>query len=383
MTRSVFKLLICFSLVNVSLLLNVVANATTLAYLYEVSIPVFSQSDKERKEATKKAFEELLVRITGQREIVASEPGQALLSQSRRYVRSFRYELLPPEVEFERQRTATQPSTEAEALDEDDEIEKPQQQLVVSFDEAAVKNSLWKRKLPVWGKTRPSTLFWVAIQDHDQRKMLDASKLSETLMLIKSYAEKRGVPVIYPELDVVDQRNINVTDVWGGFKSPLLGASERYKADAIISAQLLLDQNNVWKTQWHLYQTGDESSWQLSAPDLSVVIDESIDKLASALADRYAQVASSDDQNQFYINISDVMNLEDYEKINRYLKSLAAVKRVELAQIQSTELIYELKLRSNPKALKQAIALGKTLSTQDDPFSADVENNRLNYRLNP
>ena len=76
-------------------------------------------------------------------------------------------------------------------------------------------------------------------------------------------------------------------------------------------------------------------------------------------------------------------NLADYEKINRYLKSLAAVKHVELAQIQSTELIYELELRSNPKALKQAIALGRTLSTQDDPFSVGVENNRLNYRLNP
>lgn len=376
-------------MLSVSLLIIGSANATTLTNLYEVSIPVFSQSNQERKKATAKAFEELLIRVTGKRDVLGLASSQALLSNSRSFVRSFRYEVLPPPEVFEpiEAKDLVLPDTDqvlvtAENAEQVEE-ELPTQQIVVSFDEKAVKNSLWKNKLPVWGKTRPSTLLWLAIQYHEQRKMLDASESTEILALLKQHAEKRGVPIIYPSLDSTDQARVNVTDVWGEFKNPVNDASSRYQADAIISANLMLDQAGVWQTRWNLYQAGDESSWKLSAPHLNVIIFESIDRLANSLAERYAQVSSGEDDSRFLIHIRDVSNLSDYEKINRYLSSLSVVKHAELAQIQNDELVYELELRSNPKALKQAIALGKTLLAQDDPFAAEVDLNRLNYRLKP
>ena len=382
------NLLSRFLLLNISLLFIGSVNATTLANLYEVSVPVFSQSNKERKEATAKAFEELLIRVTGKRDVLGLESSQKLLANSRRFVRSFRYEELPPPEVFkpvqvkDLELSDVNQQTDETEIDEEEQSQ-PTQQIVVSFDEKAVKNSLWKFKLPVWGKTRPSTLLWLAVQDHEQRKMLDASESTEILALLKQHAEKRGVPIIYPNLDTEDQAKINVTDVWGAYKIPVDDASSRYQAEAVISAQLLLDETGTWQSRWNLYQSGDESSWKLSAPNLSVVIFENVDQLASALAERYAQVSSGEDDSRFLIHIRDVSNLADYEKINRYLSSLSVVKHAELAQIQNNELVYELELRSNPRALKQAIALGKTLSAQEDPFAAEIDVNRLNYRLKP
>ena len=348
-------------------------------------MPVFSQSIKERKTATNKAFEELLIRITGKRDVLGLEASQELLANSNRFVRSFRYEILPPPVVFETT-PIKQDEEESNVLTFNTKfIEKeenyPTQKIVVSFDEKAVKNSLWKLKLPVWGKTRPSTLFWIAIQNNQQRSLLDSTESTELLALVKQHAEKRGVPIIYPRLDLEDQLKVNVTDVWGGYKTPVSEASLRYKPEAIISAQIFRDSEGIWQGRWNLYQAGDETSWQFSAPHLSVVIFESIDKLATRLAERYAQVSSGDDDSRFLIHISDVSNLKEYKKINRYLKSLSVVKRAALAEIQSNELVYELELRSNPRALKQAIALGKTLLAMDDPFAAEVDTNRLNYRL--
>jgi len=376
-------------LFNITLLFICSASATTLSNLYEVSVPVFSQSNQERKVATSKAFEELLIRVTGRQDVLGMESSQKLLSNSRRFVRSFRYEVLPPPIVFKSEQVKEAPELAdvnpqiLETETDEEELSQPTQQIVVSFDEKAIKNSLWKFKLPVWGKTRPSTLLWLAIQDSEQRKMLDATVPSEILALIKQHAEKRGVPIIYPKLDSEDQAKVNVTDVWGAYKNPVNDASSRYQAEAIISAQLFLDESGLWQTRWHLYQAGDESSWKFSAPHLSVVIFESVDQLASALAERYAQISSGEDDSRFLIHVRDVANLADYEKINRYLSSLSVVKHAELAQIQNNELVYELELRSNPKALKQAIALGKTLSAQDDPFAAEVDSNRLNYRLKP
>ena len=381
------NLLARYLLLNLSLFFIGSVNATTLANLYEVSVPVFSQSNKERKEATTKAFEELLIRVTGKRDVLSLESSQKLLTNSRRFVRSFRYEEIPTsEVLRQQQNKVSEVSDANQSTDEiEDEQEQsqPAQQIVVSFDEKAVKNSLWKSQLPVWGKTRPNTLLWLAVQDHEHRKMLDASEATEILALLKQQAEKRGVPLTFPNLDLEDQVKINVTDVWGAYKIPIDDASSRYQAEAVVSAQLFLDDAGMWQTRWHLYQSGDESSWTFSAPHLNVVIYESIDQLAGALAERYAQVSSGQDDSRFLIHISDVSNLADYEKINRYLNTLSVVKRAELTQIQNDELIYELELRSNPRALKQAIALGKTLSAQEDPFAVEIDVNRLNYRLKP
>ena len=173
-------------------------NAATIAHLYEVSVPVHSQSKKERDEAISKAFEQLLIRVTGKRDVLHLPSGQKLLKQSRKYVRSFRYEaVIPPndlievfsEIEIP-QDTAinlTQFSPIEELIDPIDmdeteiDAEKmaPTQKILVSFDEQAVKNSLWKHALPVWGKTRPTTLLWLAAENADQRTMLNANEKSK------------------------------------------------------------------------------------------------------------------------------------------------------------------------------------------------------------
>ena len=386
--RSNLKLLILTFLLAMSFS----ASATTLNKLFEVGVPVMSQSGKERKEASKQAFEILLVRITGRRDLTGTEIGQMMINNARQYVSSFRYEKYEPVV-FELPDTSTFAESDpaqiqAESVETNvEEVEKPPkptQKLVVSFDEKAVKNSLWKQKLPVWGKTRPSTLLWVAIQDNERRMLLDANELTPLLSYIQKQAEKRGVPILFPLLDLEDQININVTDVWGAFKEPVKNASSRYQPEAILTARLFLDPFGVWQTRWTLYQGSDEIDWQVSAPTLEVAAIDGLDHMADKLAQKYAHISSVQDDTEFLIYISDVKNLKDFARVNKYLAGLSTIKKADLAQIKGEELAFRLDLRSSAKALKQAIKLGKVLLTADDPFAPEANNeNRLSYRLMP
>ncbi len=347
-------------------------------------MPVHSQSASERKKAISSAFEELLVRITGKRDVLGMSSGQNLLRESRRFVRSFRYEeLLLPTFDLMDVGDETQIDV-LHVLDEaKPKLERPTQKITVSFDEVAVKNSLWQHELPVWGKTRPTTLVWLATEEGEQRATLDASEPSKILALFEEESEKRGVPMVYPRLDSHDQSEVNVTDILGSHKLPVMNASLAYQAEAIISASFLYDPIEGWQTRWNLYQANDEASWRISAPDLEIAIFEGVDKLASLLADRYAQTSTGNDSDRFLLYIQDISNLTDYDKINRYLDAISLIKRVELVQIQGNELVYELELRSHLKALKQAIALGRVLVTQDDPFVDVSDAHRLTYRFVP
>ncbi len=370
------------------------AFGTTVKKLYEISIPVYSQSSKERKEAITKAFEELLIKVTGKKDIGELEEGQALLKKSHRYIRSFRYEAI------EKKTTENLESDAVGAVDEqgfDTEIKnmpavsvaieaeepQPEQNLIISFDEKAVKNSLWRSKLPVWGKTRPATLVWLAVQDQNSRRLIDSSESLPLLEYMSKYAYKRGVPIVYPLLDLEDQINLNVTDVWGGFKDSVISASERYQPEAIVAARLYQDPFGIWESRWSFYQDSEELQWRSSAPDQDTAIQEGIDYLADKLAEHYAHVPTSGNENSTLITISDVNNLADYDKVSRYLSSLSAIKKVFVSQVQMNEVIYQLDLRGSKNALKQAISLSKVLVEVEDPFAIDLPESRFNYRLMP
>ena len=389
------KLLLIVLPIAVLLTASFSVNATIIKNLFEVGVPVMSQSGKERKEASKQAFEILLVRLTGRRDLAETEIGKVLIENARLYVSSFRYELIKEQVfesvdvmpvrpVLDEEAPMQQELIERQPIEDEEPELKPTQKLVVSFDEKAVKNSLWKQKLPVWGKTRPSTLLWVAVQDQNQRVLLDANEPTALLSYVEKQAEKRGIPMLYPLLDLEDQMNINVTDVWGAFKEPVKNASERYQPEAILSARLFLDPFGIWQSRWTLHQGSDEIEWQVSAPDLETATIDGLDQLADKLALRYAHISSVEDDSEFLIYVTDVNSVTDFVKVNKYFSALSSIKKADLTQIKGSELVFRLDIRSSAKAVKQSIKLGKVLLSTEDSFAPEAETaSRLIYRLMP
>jgi len=362
--------------------------AKTVENLYEVAVPVFSQSRQERKSANVAAFSELLIRITGRQNVIKEEKGKALLKKTNSYIRSFRYESIEPRP------SVLDETADADALQEGENgaevdikkvVKEPEatQALVVSFDEKAVKNKLWKLQLPVWGATRPNTLVWLVVQHDEQRSLINESENSNFTYQLTKHAKKRGLPVMFPKLDLIDQAQINVTDVWGDFDDPILAASERYSTEAILSTRIFKTTEGGWRSRWSVRQGVDVTNWRVENTDLDGLIAEGMSVLAENLAERYAHVSTGGNTDAMLIYISDVKNISDYQRLERYLNSLSTIKKAMLSQIRGEELVYELLLRSDQKALTQAISLGKTLLSNADPLAMELTDNRLSYRLVP
>lgn len=374
------------SLFILLLLFTSSASAVALKNLYDVAVTVNSQAGSERNRAIEEAFKQLLIKVTGQPDIVEQESGIQLISDAKKFVRSFRYttvdeKVLPPliipwPVLGDEEKPVL--DLAQQNIEEEEAITK--QELVVSFDEKAVGDALWKAKLPVWGKTRPSVLLWVAFQDSEKRMLLDAKQESELQRAMNKQAKKRGVPLLYPKIDRRDQASINITDVWGGYKEPLVAASTRYSTDEVVTVQLKLDRENNWQARWNLYHADEVEFWRSSAADIQQILAAGIDEIAQRVAKRYVSISIADDGDTL-IYISDVNNVFDYNRVSKYLNGLTSVKKAELAQVSANEAVFRLDLRSGTKQLKQAIALGKTLASVDS-FGMDKQDARISYRLN-
>jgi hypothetical protein len=341
-------------------------SAAVVEGLYEVSYPVESQHPEERKAAIEQALVELLVRVTGNSHIMELPQAATILERAPGFVRQFRYSI---------------EQIEQTAMDSSfGESSREQQVLNVLFDEASIKQALWKNNLPVWGKTRPAILVWLAIQDSEKRYLVDNNEGREIVALINKHAKKRGIPLIYPLMDLEDQMNINISDVWGGFADNISTASNRYPAEEIFVGRVFLDPFGTWQARWTLIHGKDQSVWQVSGEDMAVVLEQGIYGLADNVAARYASTASDSAQDGLQIQIANVNDLNSLVKTTDYLESLSQIANIQLAKVESTQVTFQIELRTDQESLTRAISLGRTLAKdagtgEDSPILA--------YRLIP
>jgi hypothetical protein len=344
------------------------SQATTLHQLYQLKVEVADQSPAERKQGIARAFDLLLVRITGDNQIAEHEKAEALRLRARQWVRQFRYEEVTP------------PVPPADGNGGDIILPKPYLQLLIRFDEKAVNKALWDSQLPVWGKTRPAVLVWIAIQDEQRRALVDPNEVSELHDAMRAHAQRRGLPLVFPLMDLEDQMNISVNDVWANFSDSIELASARYVPEATLVGRVQTDFFGAWQVRWTLYQGGRSQSWAMpAAGTFEDVAIAGIDGVADDLAQRYAHVRGDDD-GAYWLEVGDVRNLQDYVRVSRYLESLEPVKGVYVTQLGQSSLSFRLTLRGSINAVEQAISLGSTLkSQQEERFSERV----LMYRLQP
>ena len=76
-------------------LLPVTATGVTGQDLFEAEVPVSSQTPVVRTTAMQQALAEVLVRVTGQRELLQQPSGRALLGNAGNYVQQYRYFTVP------------------------------------------------------------------------------------------------------------------------------------------------------------------------------------------------------------------------------------------------------------------------------------------------
>ena len=337
------------------MLLSINAQASTINRMYEVSLPVVSQEAQIRRAAFEQALIEVSVRVSG----TSLAPTQMNLNQATRMVRQYRYQAMTQEeVEAHMKQTRT--------------LVEPKYKLWIQFDDGKIKQLLRKNSLPIWGYQRPDVLIWLAVKDGKNRYLLKKSDRSLIKDAVISEARKRGLPIVWPEFDATDQRQVSFIDVWGKFWEPVKQASKRYSVDAIVLGQMNWA-NGSWQVDWSLLLEDKTTNWQLTALDLSLLMSSGIGVATDHISSRFAVFADSANDAELLVRISNLGNVKKYAEASHYLASLAPVKHVFAKEVNQDYIDFYVELSGNESDLKRIIALGKVLKPDTQPTVLPVK----------
>ncbi len=315
--------------------------------LYETRVWVASQAKKERSEALQQAFMEILVRVSGRVDIAQSTdyPNiQTAIEMATRYAQQYRYLKYTPKGKSR--------APKGKKLI-----------LWVRFDEAAVSSLLRKNNIPVWGKTRPSTLVWLVIDNRGQRELIGNNSQHKARTILIRQARHRGVPLRLPLLDLKDRSALRTSDVWGNFESTIMKASTRYQTEAVLVGRVFQSYGGHWNARWSLYADSRRTDYSLSGTSIEEVLRPGIDSTAEALASRYASVGLSD-TSAVIVQVKDIKNFSDYNRVVNYLTKLSNVSSVHPFQLAANTTIFRLTTPAGRLGVARAIALGHTLVTE-------------------
>ncbi len=316
--------------------------------LYEVEVPVVGQESSERNTAIRDAFGRMLVKITGNRKIAERGELAADISKAPRYVQQYRYRLAPVEIK---------PKPDAESALE----VEPLRLLNVTFDAVAVDRLLRDRRLPIWGGNRPTTLVWLGTEQNGRRQLVLPDSTPELMSALASSADSRGIPLLFPLMDLEDQESLLVSDLWGGFENNIRRASQRYSTDLILTGRLTRMTNDLWRANWRLYQGDRVSSWNDEGSNRQTLAVSGMQHVADLLADRFAPVGGDNILFLVRIKVEGIVDFMRYFSVNRFLQSISSVEHAEIAFAEEDAVTFDLQVRGGIQMLEQGLRLGHML----------------------
>lgn len=328
----------------VVLCLSAAAAAIEMDNLYSVSVPLDPADPGARNSAYQTALTEVLVRVTGTTAIVESEQIAELFPNPARFVLQYR--------------------------------PGPDNTLVVSLDGPAIENVLRSAGASIWGSERPLTMIWIAVDwgqgereivaaDDPERMSGDARSIDRNRLLrerVTEIAKRRGIPVLFPLLDIEDLENISFSDIWGGFDELLLFASERYEAETVLVGRIRTESPNMNRWTWYL---GNERINWTGGPE------EVVNLLADSLAARF-KVDSRSPLETIRLTISGINSVNAFGRVQRHMENLRGIEAIRIDTVAGDRIVYEVKIQGGMERLQRALEVSRMLEPIDR-FGNDVE----------
>lgn len=334
------------SLLLAAVLIACPVRAELVENLYQVSVPVASQSGKELRRASSEGLATAFIRVSGNAAVVNEPAVRQAIRSAKKFTRQFRYE----------------------SIELPDDTASEQIIAILDFEPQLVNKTLRDAGLALWAANRPSVLVWMAVGDADGRRFVGAEIDAPMVTLINESATRRGLPIKLPTLDLEDMVALSVNDVWQMNTSKVLAAAERYKADSLLLGKVSELSNGEWLGSWQLLLNGQRIALDGQGTDAGEYIGAGLDQVAELLARQYAIVPAATSSGGMLMRLSGINHFADYARAIAYLESVSAVRHANVVSIEGNDLIIRLSADGLLPQLQQAFALGKTLQAATDIY---------------
>lgn len=337
------------------------AGAVEMKNLYRVELLVQTQDTQERAKMTSRGMEEVIVRISGSNRALSNEQIKHALRTPDRFLQQYSYT--------------------NELTDNIDNQGGESQILQLQFDATLIDSLLRRARLPIWGANRPNLLLWVTIDDEEGRHIVNTGDQSPLKQRITEQAYRRGLPILFPLMDLEDEASLPVIEAWGLFRDRLESASARYQPEAILAGRLYQSSDGIWIGRWKFIFNGQAHGFSSEAPDLNTYSEQAMDLVADRLSGYYAVNTANNYDTLVKFQVAGVSSLRDYAAVMEYLNKLAAVTDIAVVELLEDQLVFELTTEGTLDKLIEAIALDdKLIPRIESPSPVSGEMPALVYR---
>ncbi len=320
-------------------------------WLYRVEVEVEDQSNRERRKAGQQALETVLKRVTGLAQIEALPEIKAAFAASEQYYQQYTYSTRLIEGE---ERTL----------------------LNISFDAAEIAKLVRDTALPVWSANRPNIIAWVVVEKTESgnlanrgiyREILGTDPADDLMAAFRKIAKERGLPLIFPTMDLTDQMEVSTGLVWGQLSSQLKRASQRYEVDAMLMGRII-ETPFGYRSEWNFALADSSLAYASEVNQYSDLATGAVDFVTRELAKRYAVL--SGDGGLLRFSVLNVLGLADYSGLMSYLDTLEFVASVQVEQVQRNALVVAIETNSSWSQFTDLLALDGVLQSRGVYYAA-------------
>ncbi|WP_102156656.1 DUF2066 domain-containing protein, partial [Coxiella-like endosymbiont] len=262
-------------------------------------IPVSDQSPKTFQNSLPQALEQVLIRMSGNTGIMTLPLIQDALPQINNYVEKYSY------------------------LAKADKKDGQQLLLRIVFNKRAMRDLLENAHQEIWSVQRPLTMVWVSVPNAFQSEILASESQNPIIHTIKQVAFLRGLPIIFPIMDLEDQTNVALSTSTLLSNRQLQIISQRYGIDSILAGVMVVDANGRFQGEWRLFLNGTHYEWQTTGIDLTQVVMHGINRAADMILNQFAIFDKKGIENLITMEVNGVQTLDDYVHMVSLLKHLS------------------------------------------------------------
>lgn len=315
------------------------ALAVPVANLYSASVAISSETKPARTEAIQQAFRQVLIKVSGNPSIATASVIIKHVKEANNYLQAYTFQSLPIGKQTKLFLTAT-------------------------FNEKAINDLLLQGAQSVWGINRPLTLVWLVIQQPQEGTQISpVGSDNQAAQVLQAQANNVGLPIMFPILDLTDIEALSGTDLLQTNILKIMQASARYNTDAILAGRV--SQTALgWQANWLLLNNGKETTWTSQGKSLIPVLGLGVSLSAQVLASRY-KITPNKDANitsqPITLIVNNITDMTVYSKVLNYLHQLTSVKQIEVSEVSSDKVVFNIELKSDEATFMQAIALDHAL----------------------
>ena len=328
--------------------------------LYEQRVAVENESPAERDRAYQVAFRRMILKVTGDERWLEAARIRDASGNAGDYVQAFAY-------------------TTGETAGRVAGLAAGQRYLEVQFSAPLIDQLLAANDIPVWGGNRPSVLVWMALQDAGgRRSLLNAATGAEIIDYMRRFGEERGLPIIFPLLDLQDRRDLTVDAIWAQDELAIKTASKRYDPDSILSGRLLFTATGELVGLWRFQFMDETRTFDGFDSELESYLHQPLARITSHLARYFALVPGGQSESPARLRVDGVRDFAAYAALIEYLRGIGLVRAADLVSVDGERLELSLDLRGDAEQLDDLISLDRDLLPINSGGSADAP--MLHYR---